>query len=126
MNEQAEKSGVALVDAFKLVLAAAALVGGLAAYYWFEQQPQVLRVLMVLGGLIAGLVLLYWSAPGRELWDYVQGSRVELRKMVWPTRQETWRTTLVVFIFVMALGVFFWIVDWVLAKGMHYVTGQGA
>jgi len=126
MNEQAEKTGVALVDAFKLMLAAAALVGGMVAYHWFENQPQVLRVLMVLGGLIAGLVLLYWSAPGRELWDYVQGSRVELRKMVWPTRQETWRTTLVVFVFVMALGVFFWIVDWVLAKGMRFVTGQGA
>ncbi len=126
MNEQAEKSGVALVDAFKLVLAAAALVGGMVAYYWFENEPQVLRVLMVIGGLIGGLVLLYLSAPGRELWDYVQGSRVELRKMVWPTRQETWRTTLVVFIFVMALGVFFWIVDWALAKGMRFVTGQGA
>ncbi len=126
MNEQAENTGVALVDALKLVLAAAALVGGMVAYYWFENEPQVLRVLMVLGGLVAGLVLLYWSAPGRELWDYVQGSRVELRKMVWPTRQETWRTTLVVFVFVMALGVFFWIVDWVLAKGMRFVTGQGA
>jgi preprotein translocase subunit SecE len=126
MNEQAEKSGVAPVDALKLVLAASALVGGMVAYYAFESQPQVLRVLMVLGGLVAGLVLLYWSAPGRELWDYVQGSRVELRKMVWPTRQETWRTTLVVFIFVMALGVFFWIVDWALAKGMRFVTGQGA
>ena len=126
MNEQAEKSGVAVIDALKLVLAAAALVGGLVAYYWFENEPQVLRVLMVLAGLVAGLVLLYWSAPGRELWDYVQGSRVELRKMVWPTRQETWRTTLVVFIFVMALGVFFWVIDWVLAKGMHFVTGQGA
>ncbi len=45
--------------------------------------------------------------------------------MVWPTRTETWRTTLVVFVFVMALGVFFWGVDWVLAKGMRYVTGQG-
>jgi len=126
MNEQVEKTGVALVDVLKLVLAAAALVGGLLAYYWYDQQPQVLRVLMVLGGLIAGLVLLYWSAPGRELWNYVQGSRVELRKMVWPTRQETWRTTLVVFVFVLALGVFFFIVDWVLAKGMRYVTGQGA
>jgi preprotein translocase subunit SecE len=126
MNEQAEKSGVAPVDVLKLVLAGAALVGGMVAYYAFEEQAQVLRVLMVLGGLIAGLVALYWSAPGRELWDYVQGSRVELRKMVWPTRQETWRTTLVVFIFVMALGVFFWIVDWALAKGMRFVTGQGA
>ena len=125
MNEQAEKTGVAMVDAFKLVLAATALVGGVVAYYWYENEPQVLRVLMVLGGLIASFVLLYWSQPGRELWAYVQSSRVELRKMVWPTRAETWRTTLVVFVFVMALGVFFWGVDWVLAKGMRFVTGQG-
>jgi len=125
MNEQAEKTGVAVIDAFKIVLAAAALVGGIVAYYWFENEPQVLRVLMVIGGLIAGLVLLYWSAPGRELWNYVQSSRVELRKMVWPTRQETWRTTLVVFVFVMALGVFFWLVDMALAWGAKHVTGQG-
>jgi preprotein translocase subunit SecE len=125
MNEQVEKAGVAFIDVLKIALAAAALVGGLVAYYWFENEPQVLRVLMVLGGLIAGLVLLYWSAPGRELWDYVQSSRVELRKMVWPTRQETWRTTLVVFVFVMALGVFFWLVDMALAWGAKQVTGQG-
>jgi preprotein translocase subunit SecE len=125
MNEQAEKTGVAVIDAFKIVLAAAALVGGMVAYYWFENEPQVLRVLMVIGGLIAGLVLLYWSVPGRELWNYVQSSRVELRKMVWPTRQETWRTTLVVFVFVMAMGVFFWLVDMALAWGAKHVTGQG-
>jgi preprotein translocase subunit SecE len=125
MNEQLEKSGVGLVDAGKIVLAGAALLGGVVAYYWYEDLAQVLRVLMVLGGLILSLVLLYWSEPGRELWSYIQTSRVELRKMVWPTRQETWRTTLVVFVFVMALGVFFWIVDWMLGKGMQYVTGQG-
>jgi preprotein translocase subunit SecE len=125
MNEQAEKSGVAFVDVLKIALAAAALLGGVVAYYWFKDEPQVVRVLMVLGGLIAGLVLLYWSAQGRELWAYVQSSRVELRKMVWPTRQETWRTTLVVFVFVMALAVFFWIVDMGLAWGARHVTGQG-
>jgi len=125
MNEQVEKAGVGLVDALKLVLAAAALVGGVVAYYWFGDQPTVLRVLAVLGGLAAGAVLLYWSQPGRELWEYVQASRVELRKMVWPTRQETWRTTLVVFVFVLALGVFFWLVDMMLAWGAKQVTGQG-
>jgi preprotein translocase subunit SecE len=125
MNEHAANSGIGFVDAFKLVLAAAALVGGVIAYYWFADEPQVLRVLMVLGGLVLGLVLMYLSQPGRELWNYVQSSRVELRKMVWPTRQETWRTTLVVFLFVMALGVFFWVVDMGLAWGARQVTGQG-
>jgi len=125
MNEQAGNAGVGLFDALKLVLAAAALVGGIVIYYWFGDQPAVFRVLAVLAGLAAGVVLLYWSQPGRDLWDYVQASRVELRKMVWPTRQETWRTTLVVFIFVLALGVFFWLVDMMLAWGARHVTGQG-
>ncbi|HXV40802.1 MAG TPA: preprotein translocase subunit SecE [Steroidobacteraceae bacterium] len=126
MNEpQAINTGVGIIDASKLVLAAAALVGGVVAYYLYPEQAQVLRVLMVLGGLVLGLVLLYSSQPGRELWSYVQSSRVELRKMVWPTRQETWRTTLVVFLFVVALGVFFWLVDMALAWGARQVTGQG-
>ena len=125
MNEQAEKTGVAFVDVLKIALAAAALIGGVVAFYWFDKEPQFLRVLMVLGGLVAGLALLVWSSPGRELWGYVQSSRVELRKMVWPTRQETWRTTLVVFVFVLALAVFFWVVDMGLAWGARHVTGQG-
>src|SRR5687767_8967668 len=125
MNEQATRPGVGFVDALKLLLAAAALVGGVVAYYAYPDQPQVVRVLMVLGGLVLSFVLMYLSQPGRELWDYVQSSRVELRKMVWPTRTETWRTTLVVFVFVMALGVFFWLVDMALAWGAKHVTGQG-
>ena len=125
MNEETVNTGVGFVDALKLVLAVAMLAGGVVAFYWYAEQPQVLRVLMVLGGLIAGLVALYWSQPGRELFAYVQSSRVELRKMVWPTRQETWRTTLVVFVFVMALAVFFWLVDMGLAWGARQVTGQG-
>ena len=125
MNEQAVNTGVGAVDAFKLVLAAAALVGGVVVYYWFGDQPTAARVLAVLAGLAAAAVLLYWSRPGRELWAYIQASRVELRKMVWPTRQETWRTTLVVFIFVLALAVFFWLVDMLLAWGVKHVTGQG-
>ncbi len=125
MNEQAENTGVRVIDALKLVLAATALVGGVVIYYWFGEQPVAIRVLAVLAGLAAGLVLLYWSLPGRELWSYVQASRVELRKMVWPTRQDTWRTTLVVFVFVLALAVFFWLVDMLLAWGARHVTGQG-
>ncbi|MBM5811489.1 MAG: preprotein translocase subunit SecE [Gammaproteobacteria bacterium] len=125
MNEQVARTGVAVIDAFKIVLAAAAVLGGVIAWYLLSGQPTALRILVVLGGLAAGAGLLYWSAPGRELWQYVQGSRVELRKMVWPTSQETWRTTLVVFVFVVLLGVFFWLVDMLLAWIVRQVTGTG-
>ena len=125
MSEQADKGGPTIVDTAKLVLAIATLVAGVAAYYWFVDVPVAARILMVLVGLGLGAALLFWSAQGQVLWQYVQGSRVELRKMVWPTRQETLQTTLVVFVFVLLLGVFFWLVDMLLAWATRYLTGQG-
>jgi preprotein translocase subunit SecE len=55
----------------------------------------------------------------------VQGSRVELRKVVWPTRQETMQTTLVVVVAIVVMGIFFWILDWLLGSAMQAVTGHG-
>jgi len=125
MSEQAEKGGATIVDSAKLVLAIAVLVAGIAGYYWFAGMPVAVRILMVLAGLGIGAALLFWSAQGQVLWQYIQGSRVELHKMVWPTRQETLQTTLVVFVFVLLLGVFFWLVDMLLAWATRHLTGQG-
>ena len=87
--------------------------------------PTAGRLLMVLAGVALGAALLFWSTQGQVLWQFVQGSRIELRKMVWPTRQETLQTTLVVAVFVLLLGVFFWLVDMLLAWAMRHLTGQG-
>ena len=125
MSEQAETGGSTIVDSAKLVLAVATLLAGIGGYYWFSDLPVAVRILMVLAGLGLGAALLFWSAQGQVLWQYIQGSRVELRKMVWPTRQETLQTTLVVFVFVLLLGVFFWLVDMLLAWATRHLTGQG-
>jgi preprotein translocase subunit SecE len=125
MSEQVEKAGSTLLDTAKLALAVATLIAGVGAYYWFTDVPVAARILMVLAGLGLGAALLFWSAQGQVLWQYIQGSRVELRKMVWPTRQETLQTTLVVFVFVLLLGVFFWLVDMLLAWATRHLTGQG-
>jgi preprotein translocase subunit SecE len=125
MTEHAEKGGPTLVDTAKLVLSIATLLAGIAGYYWFTEVPTAARILMVLAGLGIGAAFLFWSQQGQVLWAYIQGSRVELRKMVWPTRQETLQTTLVVFVFVLLLGVFFWLVDMGLAWATRHLTGQG-
>ncbi len=62
---------------------------------------------------------------GRTLWAFVQGSRVELRKVVWPTRQETMQTTLVVVVVIVVMGIFFWALDLGLGALMHAVTAKG-
>lgn len=113
------------LDAAKLVLASAALVGGVVAYYWFEDASIVLRVLAVMAGLAAAAGLVFWTRQGRDLWQFIQGSRVELRKVVWPTRQETQQTTLMVVVFVLVFGIFFWLLDMVLLSITRAITGQG-
>ena len=122
MTEQVE-SGSSVLDTAKLVAAAAILVGGIAGFYLLGDLPLVVRWLIVFGALAAGIVVALQSAQGRDFWQFVQGSRVELRKVVWPTRQETLQTTLVVVVAILVLGIFFWALDWILGSVTAALTG---
>ena len=112
MATQTETSQSGVLDIIKLLIAAAALVGGLYAYYYYESDvAQALRVLMVLGGTAAGIGIAMTSAQGQRLWHFIQGSRVEIRKVVWPTRTETTQTAIAVFVFTLVMMLFFWLLD---------------
>jgi preprotein translocase subunit SecE len=124
MNTKIDSSP-GLLDTVKLALAAAVLIGGIVAYYYFEDESLLLRVAGVLVGFAVGAVIAFQSAQGQALWIFIQGSRTEIRKVVWPTRQETLQTTLTVMVFALFMGVFFWILDLFLLWGTRLVTGQG-
>ena len=112
MSAHTETSESGVLDLIKLLLAAAALVGGLYAYYYYEADfAQAIRVLMVLGGTIAGIGIAMTSVQGNRLWHFIQGSRVEIRKVVWPTKQETMQTAVAVFVFTLVMMLFFWGLD---------------
>jgi len=119
MTTQTQASESGLLDTLKLVIAAAALIGGLYSYYYFEFQLALpLRVLMVLGGTGIGIAIAMTSAQGQRLWHFIQGSRVEIRKVVWPTKQETTQTAIAVFVFTLIMAVFFWLLD----SGLLWLT----
>jgi preprotein translocase subunit SecE len=127
MTEQIDKTaGGGVLDWLWLVAATALVVGGLVAYYALNAQPTVLRVIAVLAGVGLGAGAFAMSTLGQTVWQFALGSRVELRKMVWPSIDETRKTTLVVAVFVVILGLFFWFVDWVLAWGTRHLLGTGA
>jgi len=112
MTAQTEISESGVLDTLKLLLSAAFLIGGLYGFYYYENELALpLRVLMVLGGTGAGIALAMTSVQGQRLWHFIQGSRVELRKVVWPTRQETTQTAIAVFVFTLILALFFWALD---------------
>ena len=114
-----------MVDKIKIVLALACVVGGLVAYYWFADTALVLRVLMVLGGLVAAGVVAWTSVPGKEFFAFAQDAWAEAGRVSWPSRKETMQTTAIVFAFVAIMAVFLFSIDTTLAWIVKLLTGRG-
>jgi len=112
-------------DTVKLVVAILLVAGGVAGYYVLGNQPAWERWAAVAAGLVLAGVVIAFSRYGTALKQFWADSRVELRKIVWPNRQETGMTTLVVMIFLLVAGVFFWGLDLALAWATRALTGQG-
>ena len=102
------------------------MLAGLVGYYYFADSSALLRALGVIVALAVAAVVAFTSLQGRLLWKFIQGARVELNKVVWPTREETIQTTLVVLVVALFGGVFFWLLDLFLLWLTTRITGQGS
>jgi preprotein translocase subunit SecE len=125
VNEELKVRNAGGADVARLVLAIVLVIAGIAAFYVLDSAPTWERWLAVAAGLVLGVGVVVGSAYGQGVIQFVLDSRVELRKIVWPDRRETGITTLVVFGFVVAGGLFFWLVDFILAWATRHLTGQG-
>ena len=122
MNAKAEIESTGM-DTVKLLAAVVLLMTGIGLFYFFEEQSLLLRVigLLVISGVAIAVALL--SVPGRQVWEFAVSSRTEVRKVVWPTRQETVQTTLIVFAMVLVMGIVLWLFDMILMAIVRTVTG---
>jgi preprotein translocase subunit SecE len=111
MNTKVEQAGLSALDITLLVLAAALLVGGIAGFYYFGDLPKVARVLGLLATLVAAGAAVAFTGPGRTLRSFLQESNFELRKVVWPSRQETIRATGVIVLVVIVLSLLLGLID---------------
>ena len=122
-DETKTQDAASTADTAKLVVAILFVTAGIAGYYLLDNVW--LRWGSVLAGLVlAGLVVAF-SGYGRRLWAFTEAARGELRKVVWPTRDDTLRTTFAVFVFVTVAGVFFWLLDLLLAWATRFWTTPG-
>jgi preprotein translocase subunit SecE len=124
MTEEINQDATA-ADKAKAVVAGLLVAGGIIGYYLLSAQPSWQRWLAVAAGLVLAVVVLALSSYGRGFKQFVADARVELRKIVWPTRQETMQVTVAVFIFVIIAGLFFWVLDLGLAWATKALSGQG-
>jgi preprotein translocase subunit SecE len=125
MTDEIKAQDAGASDKVKLAAAVLVVLAGVAGYYLLGAQAAWLRWVPVLGSLVLAALVIAWSRYGTEFWQFVTDARVELRKIVWPGREETGKTTLVVFVFVLVAGVFFWLLDLALAWATRAFTGQG-
>jgi preprotein translocase subunit SecE len=124
MNTQAEAS-TNIFDVVKQVFSVVFVIAGIAAFYHFSDARLIYRVLgliVVFGGVIAMLATTSWGSTIRA---FIVDSQIEVRKIVWPTREETMRTTLLVFAMVSLVSLVLWLLDTFLFWGVRLLTGQG-
>ena len=129
MNDEAKQQTAvpAAADTAKLIAAICLVLGGVVAFYLFKSRPEVwLSWVALFGGLLLALLIFAFSQYGRNTWVFVLESRVELRKVFWPSMEETRNTTLVVLVFVIIASAFFWLLDLSLASMTKFFTGQGS
>ena len=114
MNDNVEQQQSSLLDTVKLLGSVLILLMGIISYYYLIQISILFRVLIILASVVISLVIFFQTLRGKTLWEFFQGSRVEIKKVIWPTKQETFQTTLTVFVFVLIMGIFFWLLDFLL------------
>jgi len=107
-----------MVDKLKFWLAVALLIAGVAGFYMLSEQPMVLRVLSVMGGLAAGCAVAWFTEQGQRFAVFVRDAITETKKVVWPTRKETVQMTGIVFAFVVVMAIFLWLTD----KSLEWVV----
>jgi preprotein translocase subunit SecE len=118
MAEVQTPAGASTKDTALMILSLIVLLVGIVAFYWYDELALPFRIAMVVAGLAAAAGFAWFTWYGREFWQFALAARVELRKVVWPEREETIKTTYVVFIFAIVMGVFFWLLD----MGLTYLT----
>jgi preprotein translocase subunit SecE len=111
MNAKVEQAGNSATDVAKLTLALIVIAAGVVAYYWFNDLATWQRLFILLGGLILGGAIGFFTRAGQSLRVFLSESQFELRKVVWPTRQETMQTTLVIIVVVIILSLLLGLID---------------
>lgn len=122
MNAKAEATG-SRFDLLKWLVVAALVIVGVVGNQYFSAEPILYRVLVLLAiAIVAGFVALQ-TTKGQSFFVLAKEARVEIRKVVWPTRQETTQTTMIVVAVVLVMALLLWGLDSLLGWLVSLIVG---
>jgi preprotein translocase subunit SecE len=123
MSTKAEQSGGGVLDGVKWTLVALLIAGGAVGNAWYADESLLYRVLALVAVAVVAAGIAVQTTQGRTFWELVKEARVEIRKVVWPTREETTQTTLIVLALVFVVALILWGLDSLLGWIVSGVIG---
>ena len=106
-----------------LVLSIVVLITGMILFYYYSDVRLFYRVIGMISVVIFSAFIAYQSDFGKLVYSYVTDSKVELKKVTWPTKQETTQTTLGVIFVVIIVGILLWLFDMLLGWAIGTLYG---
>jgi preprotein translocase subunit SecE len=117
-----QETATRMGDMAKYVAGVLLFLAGFAVNF-FTDWPGPIRGLSVALGLLSAIAVTAFTSKGRQVREFLVESRFELRKVVWPTRQETWRTTAVILLVVVVISLLLALVDWIISSAVQGLLG---
>ena len=125
MTQKINKNS-AVLDTMKWLVALLLVGSGITTNYFLSEQTVLLRALVIGAFFVMALGLGLWTTKGNLFLGFAKEARSEVRKVVWPSRQETMQVTGIVLVVVVVVGLILWGIDAVLLHTIAWLTGLGA
>jgi preprotein translocase subunit SecE len=123
MTTQVETPAGNGLEAVKWLVVVVLLVAATLGNHYLSTLSPVLRWVGVVVVALGALGLALTTAKGRSFLDLLKEARVEARKIIWPTRQETWQTTLIVGAVVIVTSLLLWGIDSLFGWAISAIIG---
>ena len=124
MNSKAE-TPTSSMDLAKLWAALIVMGVAIVGFYYFSDQSLLLRVLALLVAIVVAGAIAYQTEKGRFFAIFLKDAQIEVRRVVWPTREETTKTTLAVVVVVVLVAIGLWLLDMLLGWLVQSLTSIG-
>jgi len=115
-----------IMDSLKWTVVFTLITVGIVGNYHYADQSTLVRIILLLVIACVAFFTAYKTSKGQRFWQFAMDAKAEVRKVVWPSRQETIQTTLIVLAIVTIVSLILWGVDAVLLKAVAFITGYGA
>ncbi|RLA05269.1 MAG: preprotein translocase subunit SecE [Gammaproteobacteria bacterium] len=123
MNAKTEQTGNSM-DILKWITVAVFLAAAIVGNQYFSEQSLLIRVIAILVAVSIAFLVASTTTKGKIAFGFAKDSRVEARKVVWPTRQETVQTTLIIMLAVSVMSLLLWGIDGILVRIVAFALGQ--